>query len=79
MELKDFFEPDIDSPWYETFFDDDGEFYSNVFFETAGDGLYYIGIGNPNSSENEYFMNAQGQEIILNIGNVLPELLDGML
>ena len=79
MELKDFFEPDIDSPWYETFFDDDGEFYSNVFFETAADGLYYIGIGNPNSSENEYFMNAQGQEIILNIGNVLPELLDGML
>jgi hypothetical protein len=79
MELKDFFEPDIDSPWYKMFFDDDGKFYDDVFFETAGDGVYYFGIGNPNSSESQYFLDKDGKEVIINIKNILPELLDGLV
>jgi hypothetical protein len=79
MKIEDFFEPDIDSPWYKMFFDDDGEFYDDVFFETAGDGVYYFGIGNPNSSESQYFLDKDGKEVIINIKNILPELLDGLV
>lgn len=79
MKVQDFFEPDIDSPWYKMFFDDDGEFYDDVFFETAGDGVYYFGIGNPNSSESQYFLDKDGKEVIINIKNILPELLDGLV
>ena len=57
------------------FFDDDGKFLDSIFLETADDGMYYIGLGDPNSGTAEYFRDADGKEILFNLKKIIPDLL----
>tara|TARA_R100000742_G_C4279684_1_gene105316 strand:- start:7480 stop:9825 length:2346 start_codon:yes stop_codon:yes gene_type:complete len=57
------------------FFDDDGKFLDSIFLETADDGMYYIGLGDPNSGTAEYFRDADGREVLFNLKKIIPDLL----
>ena len=57
------------------FFDDDGKFLDSIFLETADDGMYYIGLGDPNAGTAEYFRDADGREVLFNLKKIIPDLL----
>jgi len=57
------------------FFDDDGKFLDSIFLETADDGMYYIGVGDPNAGTAEYFRDADGREVLFNLKKIIPDLL----
>ena len=57
------------------FFDDDGKFLDSIFLETADDGMYYIGLGDPNAGTAEYFRDADGRELLFNLKKIIPDLL----
>ena len=60
----------------EGLFSDDKVFSPNLYLETAGDGLYYLVNGNPNTGEGLYYVDEEGDEIIFNLNNILADLLD---
>ena len=60
----------------EGLFSDDKVFSPNLYLETAGDGLYYLLNGNPNTGEALYYIDEDGDEVIFNLNNILADLLD---
>lgn len=78
MKAEDFFEEKKDTPWYKTFFDEDGKLFDNIYLETAHDGLYYLTIGNPNDGDSVYFVDKEGKEVLFNLKTIIPDLISGL-
>lgn len=78
MKAEDFFEDEKDTPWYKTFFDEDGKLFDSIYLETAHDGLYYITIGNPNDGDSVYFVDKEGREVLFNLKAIIPDLISDL-
>jgi len=78
MKAEDFFENEKDTPWYKTFFDEDGKLFDSIYLETAHDGLYYITIGNPNDGDSVYFVDREGKEVLFNLKAIIPDLISDL-
>lgn len=78
MKAEDFFENQKDTPWYKTFFDEDGKLFDSIYLETAHDGMYYITIGNPNDGDSVYFVDREGKEVLFNLKTIIPDLISGL-